>query len=134
MYTRTCLHIYLICVHAYMYPYQKILGCGFSTPCPLFCLICTIISSKTGYLDPDPSRWPGSTPALFQEDFSADIGVYICTQKHKCIYVGLHGYTFARAHTHRYKRTREPTLACTCVCWNMHIRIYTYVCSCQYMV
>ena len=30
---------------------QKLLGGGFSTPCPSFVLICTIISNKTGHLD-----------------------------------------------------------------------------------
>ena len=31
--------------------HQKLLGGGFSTPCPLFCLICAIISNKTGHFD-----------------------------------------------------------------------------------
>jgi len=31
--------------------HQKLLGCGFSTPGPLFCLICTITSNKTGHLE-----------------------------------------------------------------------------------
>jgi len=31
--------------------HQKFLGCGFLTPMPLFCLICTIISNKMGMLD-----------------------------------------------------------------------------------
>jgi len=32
-------------------PHQKLLGGGVSTPGPLFCLICTIISNKRGLLD-----------------------------------------------------------------------------------
>ena len=32
-------------------PPEKLLGDGFSTPMPLFCLICTIISNKTYILD-----------------------------------------------------------------------------------
>jgi len=32
-------------------PPEKLLEDGFSTPMPLFCLICTIISSKTCILD-----------------------------------------------------------------------------------
>jgi len=32
-------------------PPEKLLGDGLSTPVPLFCLICTIISNKTGILD-----------------------------------------------------------------------------------
>ena len=34
-----------------MYPHQKLLGGGFSTQCPSYVLICTIISNKTGHLD-----------------------------------------------------------------------------------
>ena len=32
-------------------PHHKLLGSGFSTPGPLFCLICTIFSNKTGLFD-----------------------------------------------------------------------------------
>ena len=32
-------------------PHQELLGGGFSTLGPLFCLICTIISTKTGLFD-----------------------------------------------------------------------------------
>ena len=32
-------------------PSEKLLGDGLSTPVPLFCLICTIISNKTGIFD-----------------------------------------------------------------------------------
>ena len=32
-------------------PHQKLLGDGFLTPVPLFCLICSIISNKTGIFD-----------------------------------------------------------------------------------
>ena len=32
-------------------PPEKLLGDGLSTPVTLFCLICTIISNKTGILD-----------------------------------------------------------------------------------
>jgi len=32
-------------------PHQMLLGDGFSTPVPLFCLICTINPNKTGILD-----------------------------------------------------------------------------------
>ena len=32
-------------------PHQKLLGGGFVTPMPLFCLICTINPNKTGNLD-----------------------------------------------------------------------------------
>jgi len=32
-------------------PHQKLLGDGVLNPVPLFCLICTIISNKTGIFD-----------------------------------------------------------------------------------
>jgi hypothetical protein len=32
-------------------PHQKLLGDGVLTPVPVFCLICTIISNKTGIFD-----------------------------------------------------------------------------------
>ena len=32
-------------------PHHKLLGCGVSTPAPLFFSICTIISNRTGHLD-----------------------------------------------------------------------------------
>jgi len=32
-------------------PHQKLLGDGFFAPVPLLCLICTIISNKTGIFD-----------------------------------------------------------------------------------
>jgi len=35
----------------WMFPHQKLLGDGFLTPVPLFCLICDIISNKTGIFD-----------------------------------------------------------------------------------
>jgi len=37
--------------HASLTPHQKLLGHGFLTPVPLFSLICTIISNKTGIFD-----------------------------------------------------------------------------------
>jgi len=40
-------------------PHQKHLGGGFWTPGPLFCLICTIISNKTGHYD-----WYQNTPQV----------------------------------------------------------------------
>jgi len=50
-----CIRIYVI--HSYMCnwvhldPPEKLLGDGLSTPVPLVCLICAIISNKTGIFD-----------------------------------------------------------------------------------
>ena len=55
-----CVYVYIhIYVYVYIYLYihtyicapEKLLGEGFSTPMPLFCLIFTIISNKTCILD-----------------------------------------------------------------------------------
>mmetsp|Transcript_14989 Transcript_14989/g.23877 ORF Transcript_14989/g.23877 Transcript_14989/m.23877 type:complete len:92 (+) Transcript_14989:989-1264(+) len=47
----TCTHTYTHTpTHAHI-PHQKLLGDKFSTPMPLFCLTCTIISNKKGILD-----------------------------------------------------------------------------------
>jgi len=40
-------------------PPEKLLGDGLSTPVPFFCLICTIISNKTGIFD-----WYQNTPQV----------------------------------------------------------------------
>jgi len=47
------IHIKVVCVrNVYtLRPPEKLLGVGFSTSMPLFCLICTIISNKPCILD-----------------------------------------------------------------------------------
>jgi len=47
-YVRMNICMFLVYAHV---PPEKLFGDGFSTPIPLFCLICTIISNKTCILD-----------------------------------------------------------------------------------
>ena len=46
-----CLNCYTLAESCKPNPLEKLLGDGFSTPMPLFCLIYTIISNKTCILD-----------------------------------------------------------------------------------
>jgi len=87
---------------------KKLRGSGLSNPCTLFCLIGAINSELKNFLIfthlSEPAlifaglRWPGSTPAGFQESFRAVyMCICICTcYMHICIrmYMYIHIYIY----------------------------------------
>jgi len=94
-------------------PHKKLLGGGFSTPVPLFCLICTINPNKTGRLDQyqyTPQVLAamsflvsGSTPAGFREGFSAGRQSSSTASAPKYIHI----YVYKHIETPHLTRTRR---------------------------
>ena len=149
-----------VCVYTYIYifvyPLKQLLGCGVSTPYPVFCLICTIVATVIFQFVPitlEPGsmcarlQWTGSTPDRFQEIFRADTGggafkmsllqsfamsadtcvyVYIYSHIYLHTYIYIHMYTGGEA----FKMLLQQSIvmrADVCVYVYIHTHIHIYI-------
>jgi len=98
--------------------HHKLLWCGILTPCPLFCLICTIISNKTDHTLARESKHARQN--IWEGVFRVYTNMFTCVCARVCVYVSECVRMFLRALLF--------VRFCVCVCVREFLRIILCVC------